>query len=249
MLEIEGIDVSYGKVQVLYDVSFSVAQGEIVALLGTNGAGKSTLLKAISGILPVGKGRITFEGRSLVGLASEEIVKAGIVQVPGGRGTFPGLTVAENLRMGGYIYRRDKATWRREVDRVMEYFPWIAERGEQLAGTLSGGQQQQLLLARAFVARPRVLLIDELSLGLAPIVVQDLLDVVRHINEQGCTVVIVEQHVNLALSFAGRAYFLEKGEVRFEGASADLLGREDLLRSVFLAGAQKAPMVSGVAES
>jgi ABC-type branched-subunit amino acid transport system ATPase component len=236
------LDVFYGKVQTLYGVDFEVREGEIVALLGVNGAGKSTLLRAISGVLPVARGEIAFEGARIDGLGSDEIVKRGVVQVPGGRGTFAGLTIAENLRLGGYIFRRDKAALRRETERVLEYFPWLADRMGQHAGTLSGGEQQQLLLARAFMSRPKLMMIDELSLGLAPIVVEQLLALVSEMNRQGTTIVIVEQHVDLALEFADRAYFLEKGEVRFHGPSAELLERDDLLRSVFLAGVTEAQL-------
>jgi len=234
------IDVFYGKVQTLYGVDFEVREGEIVALLGVNGAGKSTLLRAISGVLPCPRGEITFEGARIDGLASDEIVRRGVVQVPGGRGTFAGLTIAENLRLGGYIFRRDKAALRRETERVLQYFPWLADRMNQHCGTLSGGEQQQLLLARAFMSKPKLMMIDELSLGLAPIVVEQLLEIVAEMNRQGTSIVIVEQHVDLALEFADRAYFLEKGEVRFHGPSAELRDRGDLLRSVFLAGVKEA---------
>jgi branched-chain amino acid transport system ATP-binding protein len=242
VLRASGVDVFYGKVQTLYGVDFEVRAGEIVALLGVNGAGKSTLLRAISGVLPVPQGTITFEGERLDGLSPDEIVGRGVVQVPGGRGTFAGLTVAENLRLGGYVFRHDKAAVRREVDRVVESFPWMAERMRQYAGTLSGGQQQQLLLARAFMSRPKLVMIDELSLGLAPVIVEQLLELVGEMNRQGTAIVIVEQHVDLALGFADRAYFLEKGEVRFHGPSAELQERGDLLRSVFLAGVAEAKL-------
>ena len=169
-------------------------------------------------------------------------MKRGVVQVPGGRGTFAGLTIGENLRLGGYIFRRDKKALRRETERVLEYFPWLAGRLDQHAGTLSGGEQQQLLLARAFMSHPKMIMIDELSLGLAPIVVEQLLSLVAEMNRQGTSIVIVEQHVDLALEFADRAYFLEKGEVRFHGPSAQLLERDDLLRSVFLAGVTEAQL-------
>ncbi len=242
ILRCDGIDVAYGKVQTLYGVDFEVRRGEIVALLGVNGAGKSTLLKAISGVLPVTRGSVSFEGADIMNIASDEIVRRGIVQVPGGCGTFAGLTIAENLRLGGYIFRKDKAKIREEVERVVSYFPWLAERMNQHAGTLSGGQQQQLLLARAFMSNPSVIMIDELSLGLAPVIVEQLLDIVREMNRQGASIVIVEQHVDLALEFADRAYFLEKGEVRFSGPSDELRERGDLLRSVFLAAAQEAAL-------
>jgi branched-chain amino acid transport system ATP-binding protein len=243
VLTASGLDVFYGKVQTLYDVDFEVRAGEIVALLGVNGAGKSTLLRAISGVLPVPRGQITFEGERIDGLAPDDVVGRGIIQVPGGRGTFAGLTIAENLRLGGYVFRRDKAAIRREVERVVTYFPWMADRMSQYAGTLSGGEQQQLLLARAFMSKPKLVMIDELSLGLAPVIVEQLLALVAEMNRQGTAIVIVEQHVDLALEFADRAYFLEKGEVRFHGPSAELHARGDLLRSVFLAGVKDAQLV------
>jgi branched-chain amino acid transport system ATP-binding protein len=242
VLVASNVDLFYGKVQTLYGVDFEVRRGEIVALLGVNGAGKSTLLRAISGVLSVARGEIAFEGARVDGLESDEIVRRGIVQVPGGRGTFAGLTIGENLRLGGYIFRRDKKALKRETERVLEYFPWLAGRMDQHAGTLSGGEQQQLLLARAFMSHPKLIMIDELSLGLAPIIVEQLLDIVREMNRQGTSIVIVEQHVDLALEFADRAYFLEKGEVRFQGPSARLLERDDLLRSVFLAGVTEAQL-------
>jgi len=243
LLEVDGIDVFYGRVHTLYGVGFEVRENEIVALLGVNGAGKSTLLKAISGIIGCAAGRISFAGERIDALPSHEIVRRGIVQVPGGRGGFPGLTVGENLRLAAAVSRADKGRGAAaDMDRVFELFPWLAERRSQMAGTLSGGQQQQLLLARAFLARPRLMMIDELSLGLAPIVVEQLLGIVKDLNCRGVTIVIVEQNVDLALSFSDRAYFLEKGEVRFEGPAAELRERGDLLRSVFLAGAKEAAL-------
>jgi len=240
ILTASGVDVYYGKVQTLYGVDFEVRQGEIVALLGVNGAGKSTLLRAISGVLPVTRGTVTFEGNDITNIQSDEIVRRGVVQVPGGRGTFAGLTIAENLRLGGYIFRKDKAAIRTEIERVLQFFPWLRDRMDQHAGTLSGGEQQQLLLARAFMSSPKLIMIDELSLGLAPIIVEQLMDIVLEMNRQGSSIVMVEQHIDLALEFADRAYFLEKGEVRFSGPSADLRERDDLLRSVFLATATEA---------
>ena len=243
LLVVEDIDVFYGRVHTLYDVSFEVRTNEIVALLGVNGAGKSTLLKAISGIIPCAKGHITFAGERIDRAPSHEIVLRGVVQVPGGRGAFPGLTVGENLRLAAAVSRADKGRGAAgDLAHVFELFPWLAERRGQLAGTLSGGQQQQLLLARAFLAKPRLIMIDELSLGLAPVVVEQLLGIVQDLNRLGVTIVIVEQNVDLALSFSDRAYFLEKGEVRFEGPAAELRERDDLLRSVFLAGATEAAL-------
>ncbi|MGI8793041.1 MAG: ATP-binding cassette domain-containing protein [Acidimicrobiales bacterium] len=237
LLEVTGIDVMYDKVQVLYDVDFTVHKGERVALLGTNGAGKSTVLKAASRLIPVTAGEIRWKGTDLAGLAAEEVVRLGLGHVPGGRGMFPTLTVAENLKMGGYLLE-DQSTLGAEIERIIGYFPWVKDRLGQQAGTLSGGEQQQLATARALITRPEVLMIDELSLGLAPIVVERLMETVQRLHEEeGLTVVIVEQQATFALGYTDRAYFLEKGEVRYQGASGGLLDRDDLLRSVFLAGA------------
>ena len=235
LLEVTGLGVAYGRSLVLDDLSFSVEPGEIVALLGTNGAGKSTLLKAISGILPARAGSIRFADADITGARPNRIVAAGLVQMPGGRATFPGLTVAENLRIGGITVPRSHRTGR--VAEALDHFPVLAERRDQLAGTLSGGQQQILALARALMSRPRLLMIDELSLGLAPTIVHQLLATIARLREQGTSLVIVEQQVDLALDLADRAYFLERGQVRFEGPAADLRGRTDLLRAVFLTGA------------
>ena len=237
MLDIEDMDVFYDRVQVLYGVNVKVAEGERVALLGTNGAGKSTILKAASGILRPASGHVRWEGADATAVPAEELVRRGLGQVPGGRGLFPTLSVAENLRLGGYIYEsRDRVD--EEVERVIHYFPWIGERMDQAAGTLSGGEQQQLATARALMARPKLLMIDELSLGLAPVVIERLMDTVQRLHEEeGLTILLVEQQASFALGYTDRAYFLEKGEVRYEGPSAGLGERPDLLRSVFHAGA------------
>ena len=234
LLEVTGLAVAFGKVRVLEGVDFAVAPGEIVALLGTNGAGKSTLLRAVSGLLVPAAGTVFFDGVDVTGARPVDLVQRGLVQMPGGRATFPGLSVEENLRVGGITIARDQRAGR--VTEVLELFPWLAERRAQLAGSLSGGQQQQLALARALMARPRLLMIDELSLGLAPIIVEQLLAVVDGLRREGVSIVIVEQHVDLALSVADRADFLERGQVRFEGPAAELHGRTDLLRAVFLTG-------------
>lgn len=235
IVETAGLDVAYGKVAVLDGIGFTVATGEVVALLGTNGAGKSTLLKTISGILRPRAGTITLDGDDVARLSPAEIVARGVVQMPGGRATFPGLSIRENLVIGGVTVPKSERASR--ADEVMEEFPWLAARQDQLAGTLSGGQQQMLALARALMAGPRLLMIDELSLGLAPVVVAELLEVVTRLRDRGVAVVIVDQHVNMALEFADRAYFLERGRVRFEGPASALSGRTDLLRAVFFAGA------------
>ena len=236
LLETSGLTVSYDGVQVLFGVDLEVREGEILALLGTNGAGKSTTLNAISGIVEPDGGNVFFAGRPITGEPPERTVARGIVQVPGGRGVFPGLTVEENLRMGGFLLRRRRAELATRLEEAFELFPRLAERRTQRAGSLSGGERQMLTLASSFLLKPRLLLIDELSLGLAPAVVQDLLVSVRAMNAAGMTIVVVEQSVNVALTLAERAYFLEKGEVRFSGATAELLERRDLLRSVFLEG-------------
>jgi branched-chain amino acid transport system ATP-binding protein len=240
LLDVQGLDVRFGKVQVLDQVDFQVRRGERVALLGTNGAGKSTILKAVSGLIPIAGGTVSWKGDDITGMPAEQSVRRGLGQVPGGRGLFPSLTVTENLRMGGFLHGDDKRITD-EADRVTKYFPWIAERGDQRAGTLSGGEQQQLAIARALMTRPELLMIDELSLGLAPVIIERLMETVtRLVEEEGLTVVIVEQQAGFALGHTDRAYFLEKGVVRYEGPSAGLLDRTDLLRSVFLSGANVA---------
>ncbi|HTZ08924.1 MAG TPA: ATP-binding cassette domain-containing protein [Acidimicrobiales bacterium] len=246
LLVCRGVHVAYDKVRVLFGVDLDVAPGEIVALLGTNGAGKSTLLKAVSGLVDPIEGSIVFDGRDITHLDPVERARLGIVQVPGGRAVFPTLTVAEHFRAAAWLFAKEDASEvAARTARVLEMFPRLGERWHQMAGNLSGGEQQQLGLGMAFVARPRLLIIDELSLGLAPTVVEQLLGIVRAIHAEGCPVIVVEQSVNVALTVAQRAYFMEKGEVRFEGATADLLGRGDLLRSVFLegAGGRSAPAV------
>ncbi|HZS13347.1 MAG TPA: ATP-binding protein [Candidatus Dormibacteraeota bacterium] len=238
LLDVRHLDVAYGNVQVLFDVSMQVTEGEIVALLGTNGAGKSTLLRTVSGLIRPTEGVVLFEGSDITGLDAELITKRGVIHVPGGRGVFPGLTVRRNLRLGTYLYRSDPLFREERMEYALSFFPRLGERLDQAAGSLSGGEQQMLNLAQAMMVQPRLLLIDELSLGLAPRIVEEILQVVESIAASGVTIVLVEQSVNIALSLASRAYFMEKGEVRFEGRSADLADRDDLVRSVFLAGAR-----------
>jgi ABC-type branched-subunit amino acid transport system ATPase component/MFS family permease len=236
-LRVRGLDFSYGKLQVLFDVDIDVAEGDTVALLGTNGAGKSTVLRAVTGLDLPDRGSVRYFGEDITWADAESRVKRGLVQVPGGRGTFPSLTVLENLRTGAYTFRRDKPRVEKAIEEVFGYFPVLEQRKNQAAGTMSGGEQQMLALGRAFVASPRLLMIDELSLGLAPVIVEQLLGIVRAFSAQGTTLVLVEQSVNLALTLCETAYFMERGEVRFSGQSQDLLERGDLLRSVFLEGA------------
>ena len=240
LLIVRGLDVSYSGTQVLFDVDFEVGDGEIVALLGTNGAGKSTLLKAISGLAPPGAGAVVFDGEDITSLDAISTTRKGIVQMPGGRGVFPNLTVAENLKAAGWLYRGDKAHIEARTKQVVEYFPILTQRWNTKAGSLSGGQQQMLSLGMAFIAQPKLLMIDELTLGLAPTVVEDLLKILDAIHANGTAVVLVEQSVNVALRLAERAVFLEKGEVRFTGPTKDLLDRSDILRAVYLQGASAA---------
>jgi branched-chain amino acid transport system ATP-binding protein len=238
MLIIRGLDAGYDQTQILFDVDFEVSDGEIIALLGTNGAGKSTLLKAISGIIQPQAGAIIFDGQDITNADAIQSAHLGIAQVPGGRGIFPSLTVGENLRAGGWMYRKDKQYLDEAINRVTEMFPILKKRWDTPAGALSGGEQQMLSLSQAFIAKPKLLMIDELSLGLAPTIVEQLLDIVRAIHDQGTTIILVEQSVNVALRIAQRAVFMEKGEIRFFGPTSELLERPDILRSVFLEGAQ-----------
>ena len=237
LLLVKDLDVAYGNVQVLFGVDFEVDQGEIVALLGTNGAGKSTLLKAISGLVEPAGGATIFDGRDMTHATPQEIAARGVIQVPGGKGVFPGLTVAENLKIAGWLYQKDTEYLEAATERVLEFFPILRERWDDKAGNMSGGEQQMLTLGQAFIAKPRLLMIDELSLGLAPVIVEQLLGIVRAIRDQGTTVIVVEQSVNVALTLAETAYFMEKGEIRFHGPTKELLERPDVLRSVFLQGA------------
>ncbi|HEY5886423.1 MAG TPA: ATP-binding cassette domain-containing protein, partial [Acidimicrobiales bacterium] len=232
------LEVGYDGVQVLFGVDMEILEGEIVALLGTNGAGKSTLLRAICGVIEADRGAVVFDGTDITHAPPYEIAARGVVQVPGGAGVFPSLTVDENLRLAGWLRRKDDPEGTETaMARAIEHFPILSRRGHEPAGDLSGGQQQMLALGMALIAQPKLLMIDELSLGLAPVVVERLLPLVREIRDDGATVILVEQSVNLALTVADRAYFMEKGEIRFEGPAADLLDRPDLLRSVFLEGA------------
>ena len=242
LLRVRGVEVSYGHVQVLFGVDLDVREAEIVALLGTNGAGKSTLLSAVCGLVPLSTGQVTFAGEDISGLDPAATAARGLALVPGGRSVFPTLTVDENLRVGGWLLRRESDRFDRAIDEVLVLFPRLAERRGQVAGDLSGGEQQMLGLALAFLGSPRLLVVDELSLGLAPTVVSQLLAVLRRIRDQGTTVLLVEQSLNVALDVADRAYFLERGAVRFEGPAKELAGRSDLLRSVFL---RTAPRVVG----
>ncbi len=237
LLAVDSLDVAYGNVQVLFGVDLEVREGDAVALLGTNGAGKSTLLRAISGLLPASAGAVVFDGEDITHAGPQDIAARGIIQVPGGKGVFPELTVAENLQIAGWMRRKEPDALAAAIEEVLGHFPVLRERWDQPAGNLSGGEQQMLTLGQAFILEPRILMIDELSLGLAPTIVGRLLGIVRAMRERGTTLVVVEQSVNVALTIADTAYFLEKGEVRFRGRTRDLLDQPDILRSVFLQGA------------
>jgi branched-chain amino acid transport system ATP-binding protein len=237
LLLLKGVEAGYENRTVLHGIDLRLDEGEIVALLGTNGAGKSTLLKSISGIVEADRGAIVLDGRDITHAPPNEIAALGIVQMPGGQGVFGSLTVKENLELAGWTNRRDRAGVEAATAEVLEIFPVLANRLDTPAANMSGGQQQMLALAMSFVMRPKVLLIDELSLGLAPVVVGQLLPIVRRMADDGVTVVLVEQSVNVALTVAERAYFMERGTIRFDGPTAELLERPDLLRSVFLSSA------------
>ncbi|MGH9231982.1 MAG: ATP-binding cassette domain-containing protein [Acidimicrobiales bacterium] len=241
LLTCEGVEASYGSLQVLFGIDMGVERNELLALLGTNGAGKSTVLKSIAGLLPPNRGSVTFDGRDITGLPAEEIARLGLSLMPGGKGLFPTLAVSENLRLACWMLRHDPAAAQAMRDEAVAMFPILGARHDQLAGDLSGGEQQQLSLAMAFVTRPKLLLIDELSLGLAPTVVDRLVEKVRAIHDHGTTVVVVEQSVNVALLLCHRALFLEKGQVRFRGPTAGLLDRPDILRAVFIGGDDRQP--------
>jgi len=236
LLECRGIDVAYGPVQVLFGVDLTVHAGEIVALLGTNGAGKSTLLKAISGLVPPKRGTVTFEGEDITGQPAHRTAARGLLQMPGGKGVFPTLSVKDNLRLSCWLFRDDAERVDAKVAETLDLFPRLKDRYANLAGDMSGGEQQMLTLGMALVNEPKLLMIDELSLGLAPTIVGDLIDVVHDINRSGVTVIVVEQSINVALTMARRAVFMEKGEFRFTGPTSALLDRPDILRSVFIAG-------------
>ena len=233
-LQVHNMDFYYGTNQVLFDVNLEVEHGEMVALLGTNGAGKSTLLRAVSGLSHPHRGVVRIFGMNCTYLEPEQIIDQGVALLVGGKMTFPGLSVRDNLRIGGHTMRRDRAKSAAALREAMEVFPELQDRIEQAAGTLSGGEQQMLALARVMMTRPRLLLIDELALGLAPMTVDRLMGMVRRINEEGATVILVEQSVNRAMSLAERCFFMERGEIRFDGPTAELMQRDDLLRPVFL---------------
>jgi ABC-type branched-subunit amino acid transport system ATPase component len=233
-LRVSGIDFSYGQLQVLFEVSLEVGQGETLALLGTNGAGKSTLLRAIAGLEKPSAGTVSYFGDDITGIPAERLAIRGLLVVVGGRGVFADMTVDENLEMQALTSRLDRSRQHERRELVYDTFPALAARRRQKAGNLSGGEQQQVAVAKALLLDPKVLCIDELSLGLAPVVVGELLEVVRRVRATGVTMIVVEQSLNIAAEICERAVFLEKGQVRFEGLTRDLIERDDIARAVFL---------------
>jgi len=235
MLDVQGVSAGYGAVQVLSDVSLHVDEGEVVAVLGANGAGKSTLMNTLVGIVPARTGTISFLGKSIRGWKTEAIARSGLTLVPEGRRVFSALTVEENLRMGAYG-RRDRTAAANDLVELLERFPILAQRRRQPAGTLSGGEQQQLAIARALMSRPRLVLLDEPSLGLAPVVVEVVFELIRQLNEDGLTFVIVEQSVTQALDVSDRVYVLAGGRVVAEGTSEEMTAAAERLEASYLGG-------------
>ena len=236
LLEVDGLCVNYGHIEAIRDISFGVEQGEITTLIGANGAGKTTTLKTISGLRKVREGKVIFDGKDITHLPSYERVKLGISQSPEGRGCFPGMTVGENLDMGAYVRKdRKSQAFRDDLERVFQLFPRLEERVNQPAGTLSGGEQQMLAIGRALMARPRLVLLDEPSMGLAPRLIQQIFSIIKEINAQGTTVLLVEQNAAQALRVANEAHVLETGEIVRSGTGAELSG-DASVRAAYLGG-------------
>ncbi|MFM7536334.1 MAG: ABC transporter ATP-binding protein [Acidimicrobiales bacterium] len=236
LLEVQDLEVFYGRIQAIKGISFTVDEGEVVTLIGANGAGKTTTMKTISGVRPVAAGRVLFDGQDITRVPAHKRVQMGICQAPEGRGIFPGMSVLENLEMGCYV-RKDarSAAKQADLDRVFALFPRLAERRTQVGGSMSGGEQQMLAIGRVLMARPRVLLLDEPSMGLAPMLIAQLFSIITEINQQGTTVLLVEQNAAQALRRAHRAYVLETGRVVKEGLGADLLDDESV-KAAYLGG-------------
>ncbi|MEW6275108.1 MAG: ABC transporter ATP-binding protein [Bacillota bacterium] len=238
MLRVTGLSVSYGSVNAVKKVSFEVAKGEIVAIIGSNGAGKTTILETISGILKPSEGKIEYQEKDITGQKAEKIVRLGISHMPEGRKIFPDLTVEDNLLLGGWVRRRDRQIIQQNIDIVFSYFPRLKERKAQLAGTLSGGEQQMLAISRALMSSPNVLLLDEPSLGLAPIMVQEIYRIIKELNSQGLTILLVEQMAYLALKVASRGYVLENGRIVLNGTGTELLQNPKVI-DAYLGGKKK----------
>ena len=237
MLSIKDLSVNYGGINAVRGISFDVPEGKIVTLIGSNGAGKSTTLRTIAGIVAAKAGSVTLDGEELLGKAPNEIVSRGLTLVPEGRKVFSDLTVLENLRIGAYL-RKDKAGINSDIEWCYELFPRLKERSWQLAGTLSGGEQQMLAVARALMARPKIIMMDEPSLGLAPIIVQGIFDIIRKINQEGVTVLLIEQNANMALKVADYGHVLEVGQIALSGPGSELLAN-DRVRELYLGTAKK----------
>lgn len=230
MLKVENLNVYYGAIHALHDINFHVNQGEIVTLIGANGAGKTTTLHTISGLIHQKSGSIRFLDRDLSGVKAHKLISMGLAQVPEGRRVFAGMTVLENLEMGAYT-RSSKADVKRDMERVFEHFPRLKERIKQPAGTLSGGEQQMLAMGRALMSSPKLLMLDEPSMGLSPILVNEIFSIIREVNKSGTTILLVEQNAHMALSIANRAYVLETGKVVMEGDAKELLSNDDVRKA------------------
>jgi branched-chain amino acid transport system ATP-binding protein len=230
LLQVENLSVFYGSIEALRDISLRVDEGEVVTLIGANGAGKSTTLRTISGLIEPKKGTVRFAGQAIQGWAPHRVVKSGLVQVPEGREIFANLTVDENLQLAAFL-RKDKVAIRADRERALDLFPRVRERLRQQAGTLSGGEQQMLAIARALVAKPKLMMLDEPSLGLAPQLVRSIFQVIREINKEGTTILLVEQNANMALRVAHRAYVIEVGKIRMEGPAAQLAASDDVRKA------------------
>ena len=234
LLEVHDVDAAYGSLQVLFGASIEVHKGELVALLGTNGAGKSTLLRAVAGLMKPTTGRIRYRGEDVTGASPLRLVNMGMICIAGGRAVFPSLTVLENLKMSAYPFRRNRSEVSNRIEEAVELFPLLRQRLSQRAGTLSGGEQQMVAIGRALVSGPDLLMIDELSLGLAPVMLDVIQSMLETLAARGITMLIVEQSLNMAARIARRAYYMEKGEIRFEGTLSELIERGDIARAVFL---------------
>lgn len=230
MLEVKNLNVHYGVIQALKDISLTVNQGEIVTLIGANGAGKTTTLRTISGLIKATSGEILLEGKSITTLPAPDRVQQGISQVPEGRRIFPPMSVLENLEMGAFL-RKDKADIKKDIEMVYDLFPILGKRRKQSAGTLSGGEQQMLAMGRALMSRPRILLLDEPSMGLAPLLVREIFEIIKNINQNGTTILLVEQNASMALSIAHRAYVLENGSIVISGTGEELAKSGEIQKS------------------
>lgn len=228
MLKIKDLNINYGGINAVRDVSFEVEQGSIITLVGANGAGKSSILRSIAGVVTPKSGTIEFCGEDITGLSAEQVVKRGVTLVPEGRRVFPDLTVLENIRIGAYL-RKDSLE--EDIKWVYDLFPRLKERSWQMAGTLSGGEQQMLAVARALMSRPKLMMMDEPSLGLAPLIVRDIFSIIKEINKNGVTILLIEQNANMALKTADRGYVLETGKIKIEGTGAELLANEEVKKA------------------